>query len=93
VCHRSVGLIQNIIEAAGVATVSMTTMPEITLGVGVPRAAQVRFPLGTPFGEPGERDVQRAILLDALSLIWEATAPGYVYRLPYRWRRGLPSGR
>jgi D-proline reductase (dithiol) PrdB len=76
-----------------VATVSITTMPEITIGVGVPRAAHVRFPLGTPFGEPGEHDVHRAILEDALSLIWEATDPGTVVKLPYRWRRGLPAGR
>jgi D-proline reductase (dithiol) PrdB len=67
-------------------------MPEITMGVGVPRAAFVRFPLGTPFGEPGQADVQRAILLDLLRLVWEAPGAGTVVKFPYRWRRGLPPG-
>jgi D-proline reductase (dithiol) PrdB len=87
-----VGLIQNALEAAGIATASLTTMPEITMGVGVPRAGFVRFPLGTPFGEPGHTEVQRAILLDLLRLVWEAEGPQTVVKLPYRWRRGL-SGR
>jgi len=84
-----VGLIQNPIEAAGIATASITTSPEITMGVGVPRAAYVRFPLGTPFGEPGHTDVQRAILLDLLKLVWTAPGPRTVVKLPYRWRRRL----
>jgi hypothetical protein len=93
VCLRSVGLVQNTIEAAGIATASLTTMPEITMGVGVPRAGFVRFPLGNPFGEAGHADVQRAILSDLLSLVWEAPGPGTVVKFPYRWRRGLPDSR
>jgi hypothetical protein len=68
-------------------------MPGITIGVGVPRAGYVRFPLGTPFGEPGEVRVQRAILEDLLSLVWEAPGSGTVVRFPYRWRHGLAPGR
>lgn len=63
------------------------------MGVGVPRAAFVRFPLGTPFGEPGESHVQRAILADLLTLVWEAPGPGTCVKFAYRWRRGLPAGR
>ena len=66
-------------------------MPVITLGVRVPRAGYVRFPLGTPFGEPWHRDVQRAILADLLRLVWDAPGPETVVRFPYRWRRGLPT--
>lgn len=92
-CLRSVGLLQNAIEGAGFATASLTTLPIITIGCGVPRAGYVRFPLGTPFGEPGQADVQRAILEDLLNLVWQAPGPRTVVKFPYRWRRGLPPGR
>jgi hypothetical protein len=93
VCLRSVGLLQNAIEEAGFATASLTTMPIITMGCGVPRAGYVRFPLGTPFGEPGQVDVQHAILADLFHLVWEAPGPRTVVKFPYRWRRGLPPER
>ncbi len=86
------GLLQNAIEEAGFATASLTTMPVITTGCGVPRAGYVRFPLGTPLGEPEQTDVQQAILADLLHLVWEAPGPRTVAQFPYRWRRGLPQG-
>jgi hypothetical protein len=70
------------------STVSMTTKVEITMGVGVPRAAYIRFPLGNPFGEPFKPDLQHQVLLDFLTVLKEAEEPTSVYELPYRWRRG-----
>lgn len=64
-------------------------MPFITAGCGVPRAGWVRFPLGTPFGEPGQKDIQRAILGDLLTLVEEAAEPGTIVKFSYRWRRPL----
>lgn len=87
-CHRSVGLIQNTIEARGIATVSVTLKPEITLGVGVPRAGYLRFPLGHPTGEPDKPELQDQILRDLFGLLGRAPEPGWVEELPYRWRRG-----
>lgn len=87
-CHRSVGLIQNIIESRGMSTVSISTKVAITLGVGVPRAAYIRFPLGNPFGEPFKPKLQRQVLIDFLKVLREADEPNSVYELPYRWRRG-----
>ncbi len=91
-CHRSVGLIQNIIEQRGISTVSITTKPEITLGVGIPRGGYIRFPLGNPFGQPFEEDLQKHVLVDLLSILEEAREPKTVYELPYRWRRGRVDG-
>jgi hypothetical protein len=91
-CHRSVGLIQNIFESQGMSTVSMTTKVEITMGVGVPRAAYIRFPLGNPFGEPFNPELQHQVLLDFLTVLKEAEEPNSVYELPYRWRRGRIDG-
>lgn len=84
------GLFQNELEAAGFATASITVQPMITLGLGVPRAAYVRFPIGNPIGEPGDIEVQTAILTDLLRLIWQAPRPRTVVKFPYRWRRGIP---
>jgi D-proline reductase (dithiol) PrdB len=86
-CHRSVGLVQNAIEAAGIATVSVTMMPYASLAVGVPRALYARFPLGNPFGEPGDVGLQRAILTTALRWLYDAPAPNRVARLAVSWRR------
>lgn len=87
-CHRSVGLIQNSIESAGIATVSISTKPEITMFVGVPRAGFLRFPLGNPIGERFNKTLQTQILMDLLTILREATGPGTLYELPYRWRKG-----
>jgi hypothetical protein len=87
-CHRSVGLIQNTIESMNMSTVSVSLKPEITLGVGVPRAAYLRFPLGNPMGEPHEAELQTSILRDVLEALEAAEKPNTVFELPYRWRRG-----
>ncbi len=85
-CHRSVGLVQGAVEAAGISTASVALRPEITLGTKVPRAAYLRFPLGNPFGEPNEPAQHHRILEDLLVLLETATEPT-VIELPYRWRR------
>lgn len=85
-CHQSVGLVQDVLERAGIATVSVTLRPDITAHVNVPRAAFVRFPLGNPFGEGGRPDHQRRILEDLLGLVVSAREPTLV-ELPWRWRR------
>lgn len=86
-CHRSVGLAQNIVEGAGIATVSVSMAPTVTYGVGVPRALYVRFPYGNPFGEPGDEHTQREILLAALTWLSEAEMPNQMMRLAVGWRR------
>ena len=75
------------LERHGIATVSITHMPEITQKVGVPRAAHLRFPLGRAFGPAGREDLHRKILQDCLGLLESARQPGEILPLPYRWRR------
>ena len=86
-CHQSVGLVQGTLERSGIATVSLTLRPEITAHMNVSRAAYVRFPLGSPFGEVGRPDHQRRVLEDLLDLLESATAPNTLVELPHRWRR------
>lgn len=87
-CHRSVGLVQSELEAAGMSTVSVCLRPDISLAMRVPRAIYVRFPLGNPMGEPGRADQQSRILEDLFELLETAGEPQIV-EMPYRWRRWL----
>ena len=55
--------------------------------LAVPRGVVLRFPFGRPFGAPGNREQQRVVLEDALTLLSSARQPGQIRTLPYRWRR------
>jgi D-proline reductase (dithiol) PrdB len=82
-----VGLVQNQIEHAGVATNSMTMQPHITAMVGAPRAMFLRYPAGNQVGEAGKPQQQRTILTAALEAVAAIHTPGTIVELPYRWRR------
>lgn len=81
------GLVQNALEAAGIATVSISMVPYISVGTGVPRMLHVRFPYGAPFGEPGDAHTQRRILEAALRWLYDAPGPNQPVRLRVPWRR------
>ncbi len=68
-CHQSVGLIQSIIEKAGIPTVSITLCREITERVAPPRALFVDLPFGYPLGAPNDAALQTRIILSALALL------------------------
>lgn len=68
-CHQSVGLIQSIIEKSGIATVSVTMLPEITAKVDPPRVFFADYSLGYPLGAPNDAALQRRIVLSALALL------------------------
>lgn len=78
---------QNAIEAAGIATVSITMVPHVTISTGVPRTLHVRFPYGDPFGEPGAATSQREILGAALQWLYDAPGPNQLFKLRIDWRR------
>jgi D-proline reductase (dithiol) PrdB len=62
VCCRPTGLVRQVIEASGIATVSLSTAPEFTASLGARRIAGIEFPFGRPLGLPGNRPGQRAVL-------------------------------
>jgi D-proline reductase (dithiol) PrdB len=68
-CHQSGGLVQSIIEKAGIATVSISLLTEITQQVKPPRALAVDRPLGYPLGEPNNLELQKRIMLAAFDLL------------------------
>jgi len=85
VCHQSVGLIARHLEAAGIATLCLSSALDITRAVNPPRAAFLDFPLGHTTGKPHDPALQRAILVAALAAFTTLTEPGQVVGLPFRW--------
>ena len=79
------GLVARNVEAAGIPTLCMSSALDITRSVNPPRAAFLDFPLGHTTGKPAQPELQRRILIDALSSFEGMTVPGSVRTLPYRW--------
>lgn len=68
-CHQSVELIQRAIEYAGMSTVSLSVLREITEKVRPSRALFVPYPLGYPLGEPNNAELQTRIICTAFALL------------------------
>ena len=74
-CHQSVGLIQRQVEYAGITTVSISLLREITEKTRPPRALFVPFPLGYPLGEPSNAELQTRIIQAAFALLSRNDCP------------------
>ena len=85
VCHHTIGLIQNVLENAGLVTMSMTLKPEVTHFMHIPRAAYVHYPYGYPLGPAFQPELQREIMRKGMELINEIKEPETIVKLPYRW--------
>lgn len=68
-CNQSVGLIQRAIEYAGITTVSISLLREITEKIRPPRALFVPYALGYPLGEPDNPVLQTRIMRAAFALL------------------------
>ena len=68
-CHQASGLLQSIIEKAGIPTVSISLLLDVTKRVEPPRVLALDRPLGFPLGEPCNPDFQRRIMLAAFDLL------------------------
>ncbi len=79
------GPAQREIERQGIATISLSMIPELTGAAGVPRLAGIEHPFGQTMGRPGDRDTQRAVLLAALEAAAEMKSPGSIIHLPFEW--------
>jgi hypothetical protein len=74
-------------EAAGLTTVSISIVREITIQVRPPRALFLRWPFGHPLGEPFVVAQQQRVLHDMLHALESMQEPGSLIDLGYRWRR------
>jgi hypothetical protein len=57
------------LERRGIATTSVTALPEVTRRVGIPRALVVPYALGYPLGLPHDAALQARILSEAFALL------------------------
>ncbi|MBI4465456.1 MAG: hypothetical protein HY647_12185 [Acidobacteria bacterium] len=69
------GLLQGVLEDAGIATVSVSVIEEITRKVRPPRALCVPFPFGYPLGKPNDPALQRKVILQSLNLLERTELP------------------
>ena len=74
-CNQSVGLIQRAIENAGITTVSISLLREITEKIQPPRALFVPYPLGYPLGEANNPVLQLRIMRAAFALLSRTDVP------------------
>ncbi len=81
-CNQSVGLIQRAIEYAGITTVSISLLREITEKIQPPRALFVPFPLGHPLGEPNDVELQTRIMNAAFALLPRVDVPVFESFVP-----------
>jgi hypothetical protein len=66
------------LERRGIATTSVSALPEVTKRVGAPRALFVPYALGYPLGLPHETGLQTRILISAFALLEEPGPPPVV---------------
>ena len=79
------GLVQRVVEASGIPTVSLSMIPAFTRAVGIPRLAGIAYPMSRPMGRPGDAQGQRAVLRSLLEVLEAADAPGTHVELPFTW--------
>jgi len=80
-----VGLVQRVLEAAGIPTVTLSMIPDLTRAVGVPRLAGLSYPMGRPLGRPHDAEGQRAVLRATLDMLATASGPDSYVELPFEW--------
>ncbi|MEZ5560353.1 MAG: hypothetical protein R3E86_17645 [Pseudomonadales bacterium] len=73
------------LERRGIATLCLSSAYSITASVKPPRAVYVDFPLGHTAGKPGDKALQRRIMIDALNALETILEPGSIRILDYRW--------
>jgi len=71
-----VGLIQRIFDEAGLCTLSLTQVAEITAIIKPSRALFVAHPFGLTFGAVGDAATQRAVVEAMLEAAVVMAAPG-----------------
>jgi len=68
----------------GIPTVLITVSPEVSAQMRPPRSLYPKgFKIGNSLGRPGMRDLQKAVLRDALSLLTKNPRPGQVETIEY----------
>jgi hypothetical protein len=70
-----VSVLAHVFEAAGIATVVLSSVREMAEKTAPPRALHCEFPLGRPLGRPGDAEFQHDVLARAFALLSEPSGP------------------
>ena len=62
-------VLAHVFEAAGIATVVLSSIREMAVAAAPPRALHCEFPLGRPLGKPADADYQHDVLARAFALL------------------------
>jgi hypothetical protein len=68
-------VLAHVFEAAGIATIVLSSIREMTVKVAPPRALHCEFPLGRPLGHPDNPTFQHDVLARAFALLQETSGP------------------
>ncbi len=68
-------VLAHVFEAAGIATVTLSSVRAMTEKVAPPRALHCEFPLGRPLGTPGDAAFQHHVLASAFDLLNAPSGP------------------
>lgn len=86
-------LVARYLEANGIPTVIVGSALDVVEHCGVPRFVFTDFPLGNPCGHPWRRDMQGAIVRQALGLLQSADGPRTTVKAPFSWKDDDPGWR
>ena len=78
-------LVARQLESHGIATVILGSAKDIVEYCGVPRFLFTDFPLGNPCGKPYDAAMHRDIVLRAMALLADASAPRTTVQTPHQW--------
>lgn len=81
------------LEQRGIATVSISVARDVTEKCKPPRAVFVPFRMGHHFGVPFHAQLQRRIIMEALTRVEQAQVSGEIYDLPLTWAQARMEGR
>jgi hypothetical protein len=70
-----VSVLAHVFEAAGIATVVLSSIREMVAKVAPPRALHCEFPLGRPLGKPADAAFQLDVITHALALLDAPSGP------------------
>jgi D-proline reductase (dithiol) PrdB len=83
-CHRTVVVVQRVIETFGIPTVLVTLDTHKSGLYRPPRAlCPLGFSIGHSFGNPGDTYTQSEVLKQALKLLVERQEPGIIHKVEF----------
>jgi hypothetical protein len=66
-------------------TITLSSIPDLTVSVSAPRVAGIEYPLGRAFGQPHDQKGQMAVLRATLQALEKIGTPGTIEHLPFEW--------